>query len=79
MDISRRKIEFIKNFLALQNEELIARFEKLLKSEKAEEDALFKPMSEKELNRRIDKSLKDAEDGKLTRAEDLLKDIEEWE
>lgn len=79
MDISRSKIEFIKNFLALQNEELIARFEKLLKSEKAKEDALFTPMSEKELNRRIDKSLKDAEDGKLTRAEDLLKDLEEWE
>lgn len=34
MDIQTRKIEFIQEFLKLQNDELIAKFERLLKKEK---------------------------------------------
>lgn len=79
MDIQTRKIEFIQEFLKLQNEDLIARFEKLLRSEnKSKESDKIQPMSIDELNRRIDKSLEDSKNGNLTQLNDLISEIEEW-
>lgn len=76
MDIQTRKIEFIQEFLKLQNEELISRFEKLLRSEKKENGV--KPFTADEFNDRINKSLEDSENGRLTKAGDLKAEIIKW-
>lgn len=75
MDIQTRKIAFVQAFLKLQSEELITRFEELLKAEKRE----IEPMSVETFNERIDKSLNDSKNNKLTSASDLLDEIDEWQ
>ena len=80
MDIQTRKIEFVQKFLKLQNEELISRFEKLLNTENSlKKQKEFQPMSIEDLNERIDKSLEDSKNGKLTKSSDLHAEIEKWE
>ena len=79
MNIEARKIEFIQEFLKLQNEEAISKLEKLLLKEKRQSpDRKIEPMSIKKLNSRIDKSMEDFKNGKLTEANDLLAEIEKW-
>jgi hypothetical protein len=79
MDIEARKIEFIQDFLKLQSEEAISRLEKVLKKEKEMTRIKdLKPLSLDQFNRRIDKSLKDSREGKLTEANDLMSEIEKW-
>ena len=78
MDIQSRKIDFIQEFLKIQNEELISRLEKLLRSSKSNEKAIFKPMTVAELNSRIDKSMADSKNNKLTSSNDLIAEIEKW-
>ena len=79
MNIKARKIEFVQEFFKLQNEKAISKFEKLLKKEK-EHSSLenVEPMTSVELNARIDKSLQDSKNGKLTEANDLLAEINKW-
>lgn len=74
MDIQTRKIEFVQEFLKLQSEELISRFEKLLKTNQN----IVKPMDIEELNSRIDKSLLDSENDKITENSDLISEIQQW-
>ena len=38
----------------------------------------IEPMSAQKLNKRIDKSMEDSRNGRLTDANDLLSEIEEW-
>ena len=79
MDLESRKIEFIQEFLKLQSDEVISKFEKILRKEKVLSDKRkIAPMSVQELNRRIDKSMEDSKNGRLTEANDLLAEIEEW-
>ena len=79
MDIEARKIEFIQEFLKLQSEEAITRLEKVLKKEKKlSVNREIQPMTKKEFNKRIDKSMKDSKEGKLTEANDLMAEIEKW-
>ncbi|AVR46008.1 hypothetical protein C7S20_12505 [Christiangramia fulva] len=79
MDIEARKIEFIQEFLKLQSEEAITRLEKVLKKEKKlSGNREIQPMSKKEFNKRIDKSMKDSKEGKLTEVNDLMAEIEKW-
>ena len=78
MDIQSRKIDFIQEFLKIQNEELISRLEKLLRSSKSKEKTIFKPMTVAELNSRIDKSMVDSKNNKLTSSNDLIAEIEKW-
>ena len=74
MDLEARKIEFIQEFLKLQSEEAISRLEKVLSKEKRHSQ----PMTKKELNKRIDKSMKDSDEGRLTESNDLMTEIEKW-
>ena len=74
MDIQTRKIQFVQAFLKLQSEKVIARFEELLNSENEE----FQPMTMEEFNERIDKSLLDSKNDRVTEATDLLNEIKEW-
>lgn len=79
MDIQTRKIEFVQEFLKIQSEELICQLENLLHSEnKLKTHKEFQPMSIEELNSRIDKSLKDSKNGRLTKSNDLISEIEKW-
>jgi len=79
MNIEARKIEFIQEFLKLQNEEAILKLERLLKKEKSHSgNRKIEPMSVEEFNQRIDKSMEDSKNGRLTDANDLLSEIEEW-
>jgi hypothetical protein len=78
MDIQSRKLDFIQEFLKIQNEELISRLEKILHSNKTYENTSFKPMTVNELNLRINKSMEDSKNDKLTSSDDLLNEIEKW-
>lgn len=79
MDLQTRKIEFIQEFLKLQSEEAISRLEKLLKKEKREtEKKSNQPMTEEQINKRIDESMEDSKKGKLTESNNLLTEIEKW-
>ena len=77
MDLQTRKIEFVQEFLKIQSTELISRLEKMLKNEYIL-DSHFEPMSEKELNDRIDASMKDSENGKIIAAADLKARMNQW-
>lgn len=79
MDIETRKIEFIQEFLKVQSEEVISRLEKLLREEnKNSEKVDFKPMTIEEFNERIDKSMEDSKNGRLTKASELKAKMERW-
>jgi len=79
MNIEIRKREFVQEFLKLQSEEAISKLEKLLQKEKTNANAQkIESMSVRELNNRINKSLEDSENGRLTEANDLLAEIEKW-
>lgn len=78
MDIQTRKIDFVQEFLKIQNEELITRFEKLLQSNKSKEKPDFKPMTIAELNSRIAMSMDDSKNNRLTSSGDLIAEIEKW-
>jgi allophanate hydrolase subunit 1 len=79
MNLEARKIEFVQEFFKLQSEKAISKFENLLRKEK-EHSLLEKvePMTSVKLNTRIDKSLQDSKNGKLTEANDLLAEIDKW-
>tara|TARA_R110002167_G_scaffold35679_1_gene113761 strand:+ start:222 stop:455 length:234 start_codon:yes stop_codon:yes gene_type:complete len=73
MNLEARKIEFVQEFLKLQNEEVISRFEKLLKAEtKVSEERTFEPMTRTELNKRIDKSESDFKNNRFKTSSELL-------
>ena len=79
MDLQTRKILFVQEFLNLQSEEIILQFEKLLRREKKKISRKeLNPMTLKEFNSRIDTSLKDSEEGRLTESGELLSEIEKW-
>ncbi len=78
MDIQTRKLEFIQEFLKIQNEELIAHLEMLLRSSKSK-DQDFKKMTINELSIRIDKSMNDSENDKIISSKDLITEIERWD
>lgn len=78
MDIQTRKIEFVREFLKMQNEELLTVMENLLHSTKKDSTSELHPMSVEELNKRIDKSMEDSKNGKITKSSDLITEIQKW-
>ena len=80
MDMQTRKIEFIQEFLKVQNEEVIHRLEKILQKEsETSEKENFEAMTIDELNERIDKSMEDSQNGRLIKATDLKAKMEKWD
>ncbi|HLO45748.1 MAG TPA: hypothetical protein VK175_15520 [Leadbetterella sp.] len=79
MSIEERKISFVQEFLKLENEEVIEHLEKVMKTAKS-----FKmkeelgPLTIEQFDNEIFLSLKDSEDGNLTKAEDLKQRILQW-
>jgi len=79
MDLQTRKISFIQEFLNLQSEEIILRFEKLLKKEKNRITSnKLEPMTLEEFNERIDASMEDSNNERVTESNELLSEIEKW-
>jgi len=79
MNIDTRKINFVKEFLQIHNEEVITNFEKLLHRAKVGiNNDEFKPMSLEKFNADIDQSLLDAKSGKTVTAKDLKNKIAKW-
>ena len=79
MDLQTRKISFIQEFLNFQNEEIILRFEKLLKKEKKRITSnKLEPMTLEEFNKRIDASIEDSNNDRVTESSELLSEIEKW-
>ncbi|MDA3881955.1 MAG: hypothetical protein PF481_01595 [Bacteroidales bacterium] len=79
MDIQTRKINFIQEFLKIQNEEVVRQFEKLLSKENnSTPERLFSRMSIEDFNKRIDLSLSDSENDNVTEINDLLDEISKW-
>jgi hypothetical protein len=74
MDLQTRKLSLIQAFLSIQNEELISKIEKMLK---ISNDNLT-PMNLYEFNNRIDQSMEDSKNARITKASDLLKEMKEW-
>ncbi len=79
MDIQDRKIHFVQEFLRLKNEELINKFEELLRLEKMKTyESELSPMSYKQFNELIDKAEDDSKNGKFTSGSDLRNEIDSW-
>ncbi len=79
MDLQTRKITFIQEFLKIQSEEVIIRLEKLLEKEtECMNIGDFSPMTLEEFNKRIDKSLLDSQNDRLTENFDLITEIKGW-
>ena len=79
MDIEARKLNFIQEFLRVSDDELVTKFERLLKMErkkKLEEE--IQPMTLKEFNETIDKSEDDFTNARVTEARNLLNHIITW-
>lgn len=73
MNLEARKIEFIQEFLKLQNEEAISRLEKVLRKEKKTSgERVFEPMTQDELNKRIDKTESDFRNNRFKSSSELL-------
>jgi hypothetical protein len=78
MDLQSRKIEFVQEFLKLQSEEVISQLEKLLRKETKKIQPDLIPMTVDEYKERISKSIEDSKNGRLTKVDDLLSEIENW-
>lgn len=80
LSIQNRKIQFIQNFLKVNDDGVISKFEELLLKarEKQLKHYASEPLTKKALNTLINNAEKDNLKGKLTKAEDLLNQIEKW-
>ncbi|TXD81678.1 hypothetical protein ESY86_16775 [Subsaximicrobium wynnwilliamsii] len=73
MNLETRKIEFVQEFLKLQSEDAIARLEKLLEQQKMTPDQKrVAPMTQAELNKRIDQSESDFLNNRYKSSAELL-------
>lgn len=74
MDIKARKLQFIQEFLKIQNEELIIRLEKVLKDDSKD----LNPFTLEEFNARINQSLEDSKRDNVIESDELIEEIKQW-
>lgn len=74
MDIKARKLQFIQEFLKIQNEELITRLESVLKNDSKD----FNPFTTEEFNARINQSLEDSKRDNVIESSELMKEMKQW-
>lgn len=73
MNLEARKIEFVQEFLKFQSEEAVSRLEKILRKEnKASDKPIFEPMTQDELNKRINQSESDFRNNRFKSNSELL-------
>lgn len=79
MDIVSRKLSFVQEFLRISDEKLIAKLERLLRSERSKKMSKeLNPMTMDEFNEMIDLSEDDFNNGRVTETKELLKIVETW-
>jgi hypothetical protein len=79
MDLEARKISFIQEFLRLNNETIISKFEEVIQAKKKRlYEKEMTPMSVAEFNDMIDKAEEDAANGRTKSADELNRDIDSW-
>lgn len=79
MDIQAAKLDFVQEFLRLNNEQSITKMMELLRQEKVKQyESALKPMSQQELNAMMDDAEADVTAGRVTAASSLRKDIDNW-
>jgi hypothetical protein len=79
MDISTRKMNFVQEFLRVADEDLVAKLEELLHSERKKRlEKYEEPMSEEEFNSMISMSENDIENGRVTSSIDLTDAVKKW-
>ncbi|MEN4761308.1 hypothetical protein ABEG63_13305 [Chryseobacterium sp. C39-AII1] len=74
MDIQTRKLNLITYLAQLQDESFFNKIEEYILS-KLEKDGNNKPFSIEELNSRIDQSLEDSTNDRITNSNDLLSEF----
>lgn len=80
MNIEARKISLVKEFLNIDNETIIREIEELLYSKKIENyESNLKPMTMDRYKAEIEMAIKDEKNGRLIKADDLKKQIQEWD
>ena len=73
MNLETRKLSFIQEILRIQSEKTISRLETILRKEKnTSDERIFKPMTQNELNERIDKSESDFSNNRFKSSSELL-------
>ncbi len=77
-NIQTRKINFVQDFLRIESEESLRHLEVALHKERLDalEKAMTKTMTDDELYSLIDRAEQNSADGKLTRADEVLKQID---
>ena len=72
-NIEARKIEFVQEFLKLQSEDVVSHLEKILRKEKnTSDERIFEPMTQDDLNKRIDQSESDFRNKRFKSSSELL-------
>lgn len=80
MDIQARKKQFVQEFLRVADEEIVIKFEKLLRTErKMKGNKEAEPLTVSELNELIDQSERDISKGKMIEARDLHNQVDSWQ
>lgn len=79
MNIQERKINLLKEIISINDIDLINKIENVLDIDsKKHYYSGFKPMTEAELNLRVNEAESDYQNGRLTDADLLLNEIDEW-
>lgn len=79
MDISTRKMNFVQEFLRVTDEDLVAKLEEVLHSERRKRlEKYAEPMSEEAFDSMISMSEKDIANGRVTSSDDLHDAIKGW-
>lgn len=77
MNLQSRKIAFVKEFLRIEDETVIAGLEELLR-EHISSDEDSSPMSIDQFNQEIDRAMEDSKNDRVIKAVDLKKKIDQW-
>ena len=73
MNLETRKLSFIQEILRIQSEKTISRLETILRKEKNTfNERIFEPMTQNELDKRIDKSESDFRNNRFKSSSELL-------
>ena len=79
MDLQSVKINFIKDFLKLNNEQAIVKLSKVLNQEKKKiYEQELEPMKVEDFNKMIDKAEDDSKQGRIKDARKLRIEIDSW-
>lgn len=79
MDLLSRKIAFVREFIRIQNEEVVLDLEKLLQKHKAElHERNLKPLEFEQFINEIEQALEDSENERIIEASVLKSKIMKW-